>query len=201
MGGNLKNLEENGLTKIPRNDFVLQIVLACLAARDTFGKFSQRDVVAKLPDEKYKGKRFYVLFKELIENGDIVEQKFRFYTLNEAIIKAEKVSKPIDRVYPKTVEEIAQIAIDRVNLLMGAKYKLSKKTLSQVSARVAEGFTSDDFITVIEKKHRDWKNSKMEIYIRPETLFGTKFQGYLNQTKPMSKIEEMQNIDFDKFFK
>lgn len=200
MGGNLKNLKENGLTKIPRNDFVLQIVLACLDARDTFGKFSQRDVVAKLPDEKYKGKRFYVLFKELIDNGDLVEQNFRFYTLNEAIIKAGHMSKPKEKVVSKTAEELTQIALNHLNALMGTKYKASKKTLSQINARHAEGFTANDFIVVIEKKYNEWKGTKMEIYIRPETLFGTKFQGYLNQQTPMSKIQEMQNVNFDKFF-
>jgi hypothetical protein len=46
---------------------------------------------------------------------------------------------------------------------------------------LAEGFTIDDFKTVIDKKCAEWLgDSKMEPYLRPETLFGTKFESYLN---------------------
>ena len=51
-----------------------------------------------------------------------------------------------------------------------------------------EGFTVDDFKTVIKKKFDEWGNDKqMSKYLRPETLFGTKFEGYLNQKSTASK--------------
>lgn len=56
------------------------------------------------------------------------------------------------------------------------------KTVRLIRARLKEGFTIEDFKVVIEKKCTDWLgNEKMERYIRPETLFGTKFEGYLNE--------------------
>lgn len=58
----------------------------------------------------------------------------------------------------------------------------SKKTQQHINARIEEGFTLDDFKTVIDKKVIEWTNEKNMIkYIRPETLFGTKFESYLNQ--------------------
>jgi hypothetical protein len=36
---------------------------------------------------------------------------------------------------------------------------------------------------VIDNKVSEWKNTEMAKFIRPETLFGTKFESYLNQKK------------------
>lgn len=57
----------------------------------------------------------------------------------------------------------------------------NKKTQSCIRARLSEGFKVDDFKAVIDKKCAEWiGDPKMEKYLRPETLFGTKFEGYLN---------------------
>lgn len=72
--------------------------------------------------------------------------------------------------------------ISYLNEKLGTKYKATTaKTKSVINGRVAEGFTIDDFKTVIDKKCSEWiGDEKMEKYLRPETLFGTKFEGYLN---------------------
>lgn len=88
-------------------------------------------------------------------------------------------------------ESLSEI-ISYLNQKTGAMYKAStKKTQSCVKARFAEGFTVDDFKTVIDKKCAEWiGDEKMEKYLRPETLFGTKFEGYLNAkvSKPQTRI-------------
>lgn len=71
--------------------------------------------------------------------------------------------------------------VSYLNEKAGTKYKPSTaKTRTVIHARLAEGFTVDDFKTVIDKKCAEWMGSDMEKYLRPETLFGTKFEGYLN---------------------
>jgi len=73
--------------------------------------------------------------------------------------------------------------IDYLNSKIGTHYKSqNKKTQSLINARVSEGFTLDDFKTVIDKMVKEWRGTKMEQYLRPETLFGTKFESYLNAT-------------------
>ena len=58
----------------------------------------------------------------------------------------------------------------------------SKKTKQLIKARLNDGFTFDDFKNVIDIKTAEWVNDKeMSKYLRPETLFGTKFESYLNQ--------------------
>lgn len=55
------------------------------------------------------------------------------------------------------------------------------KTRKLIQSRWKEGFKLDDFKNVIDKKTTEWFNTDMKKYLRPETLFGTKFEGYLNQ--------------------
>ncbi len=72
--------------------------------------------------------------------------------------------------------------VEYLNSRVGSAFKsTTKATQKVIKARLAEGFTVDDFMTVIDKKCAEWMGDpKMEQYLRPETLFGTKFEGYLN---------------------
>ena len=77
--------------------------------------------------------------------------------------------------------------IDYLNEKAETKYKSSSaKTQTLIKARQSDGFTLDDFKKVIDNKVTEWKGSEMAKYIRPETLFGTKFESYLNQKKGTS---------------
>ena len=88
-----------------------------------------------------------------------------------------------DKEEDKDIDKDIYISIvEYLNQKAGTKYKAStKKTQTCIHARLAEGFTFEDFKTVIDKKCADWLNdAKMAQYLRPETLFGTKFESYLN---------------------
>ena len=81
-----------------------------------------------------------------------------------------------------TDSDICKNVIDYLNMLCGTNYRSSTpKTRKQIKARVGEGFSENDFYAVIDKKSKEWLGTDMEKYLRPETLFGTKFEGYLNQ--------------------
>ena len=70
------------------------------------------------------------------------------------------------------------------------------KTVRLIRARFKEGFTVEDFKAVIEKKCDDWLgNEKMERYLRPETLFGTKSEGYLNETPNNEKDYDIPEFE------
>lgn len=73
--------------------------------------------------------------------------------------------------------------VNRLNDLAGTSFKAgSKKTIALINARRNEGYGLEDFNHVIQAKVTDWKNdTKMRRFLRPETLFGNKFEGYLNE--------------------
>lgn len=59
-----------------------------------------------------------------------------------------------------------------------------------IKARLNEGFIFDDFKKVIDIKCFQWlQNKEMNRYLRPVTLFGTKFESYLNEEEIKDNIE------------
>ena len=72
--------------------------------------------------------------------------------------------------------------IEYLNQKAGTAYKYSsQKTKSLIQARFNEKFTLQDFYTVIDKKVDEWIGTDWQKFLRPETLFSNKFEGYLNQ--------------------
>ena len=57
----------------------------------------------------------------------------------------------------------------------------STKTQTLIKARLREKYELEDFKIVIDKKCKEWLGTDMEKYLRPETLFGNKFESYLKQ--------------------
>jgi uncharacterized phage protein (TIGR02220 family) len=91
-----------------------------------------------------------------------------------------------------TNKELYIAILDYLNAKAETNYKASSKATQQhINARLAEGFTLDDFKTVIDKKCAEWLGTDFEKYLRPSTLFGSKFENYLNgkqQTKGKNGI-------------
>jgi len=52
---------------------------------------------------------------------------------------------------------------------------------------VKQGYTYKDFKLVIDRKWKDWKDTKYQQYVRPQTLFGEKFKRYLNESTTIRK--------------
>lgn len=81
-----------------------------------------------------------------------------------------------------SIKDIYSNIVNYLNSKANTNYKpTTKKTLELIKARISEGFTEDNFYTVIDKKCLDWKGTEFEQHLTPNTLFGTKFEGYLNQ--------------------
>ena len=69
-----------------------------------------------------------------------------------------------------------------LNRIIGSNYNENSKTIRQlITKQINEGYTEQDFINVINKKYKEWRNTEYEKYLRPETLFGDKFESYVNQ--------------------
>ena len=99
--------------------------------------------------------------------------------------RVSKVSLDKDSLttYPKEPDNIPyKEIIDYLNSKTGKNYRDNvQKNRSLIKARWSEGYRLDDFKQVIDNMVKDWSGTKYAKYLRPETLFGTKFDGYLNQ--------------------
>ncbi len=76
-----------------------------------------------------------------------------------------------------------------LNQESGKAFKASaQETQRLVRARCKEGYGYDDFAQVIRCKCSQWKGSaEMGRYLRPQTLFGGKFDSYLQEAKSSPK--------------
>ena len=98
----------------------------------------------------------------------------------------------------KIIKEI----IEYLNLKTNKHFKYnSNNTIKHIKARLNEGYKLEDFKKVIDIKTNEWLNDKkMNQYLCPDTLFGTKFEKYLNQQikKPTLK-DIVPMIDYKDF--
>jgi predicted phage replisome organizer/uncharacterized phage protein (TIGR02220 family) len=122
---------------------------------------------------------------------DIEEDKDKDKDKEEEIDKEKKNNIPFPEI------------ITYLNEQAKTNFKSSTpKTRDFIKARWNEGFTLEDFKQVINKKVTEWINDKeMCKYLRPETLFGTKFESYLNQKEVKPNENNKSNYegyDFDK---
>ena len=101
------------------------------------------------------------------------------------------------------VKELYNRVVDYLNRKTNSNFKsTTKKTIDLINARIKEGFTPEDFKVVIDFKCSQWlKNGEKQEYLRPITLFSSKFEGYLNAAQrkitPIQPKQETQE-DIDK---
>lgn len=97
------------------------------------------------------------------------------------------------KIRPNNIDDIITNTIEHLNQRAGTHYRpTSMITRNVIQARLAEKFTEEDFKKVIDKKVKQWKGTKMEEFLRPQTLFGNKFESYLNQNIVDEKVEMKQ---------
>lgn len=145
-----------------------------------FAKALQKEI------ESVKTKAFKRILEKKINGNDTVYSETDTVYENEQYPSDTSVTVTVtDAVNNKDKDKdinIIKNIIGYLNEVCGSSYRVTtEKTKKLIRARLNEGFTFDNFKTVIDKKHGEWAGTDMEQYLRPETLFGTKFEGYLNQ--------------------
>lgn len=132
----------------------------------------------------------------------------RYLTIVNDPIK-EKLNTPIKEKFKdnntvinntknNTKEYIPYVEIvNYLNDVANTSYRSStKKTQQLIKSRWNEGFKLDDFKKVIDIKVSEWLNdTKMNKFLRPETLFGTKFESYLNQKDGVKNASNGTNYE------
>lgn len=122
-------------------------------------------------------------------------KKERNYLIVDTLISQEKLESKtvIKSVEPKTKPkpkkvvdektEIYETIISYLNECTGKSFKATSKiAISNINARLNDGYKIEDFKKVIYVKSTKWLGTKMDDYLTPNTLFGNKMESYLNET-------------------
>lgn len=119
--------------------------------------------------------------------------------IEKEIEKELEIDNKNCRLSDKSSTVVSEI-IDYLNQKTGKHFRKSiANTTRYINERIKEGFTVDDFKAVIDKKVIEWgKDERMKQYLRPQTLFGTKFESYLNQDLVEHKSQTDKAIDVTK---
>lgn len=171
----LKKLEDSGV-----------LIHACIKCRGTYSYYGI-------------GKRYKELVKITKESKEIEQfqgvklkslrgstEKYQGVKLKSLTGSTEKFNQKINLLKDKSIKdkEIYSMVIDHLNNKTRSNYKsTTKDTQKLIDARLKDGYTELDFIKVIDIKSNEWKGTNFEKYLRPQTLFGNKFENYLNQKK------------------
>jgi predicted phage replisome organizer/uncharacterized phage protein (TIGR02220 family) len=136
-----------------------------------------------------------------LKNSNVTSRDGHALDIEEDIEKDKDKEEEIDKEKKNNIP-FSEI-ITFLNEQAKTNFKSSTpKTKDFIKARWNEGFTLEDFKQVINKKVTEWINDKeMCKYLRPETLFGTKFESYLNQKEVKPNENNKSNYegyDFDK---
>lgn len=102
----------------------------------------------------------------------------------------EKEKPPYSKSETEAINEI----VSYLNCKAGTDFKPgTRDTREHIRARLREGFTVGDFKKVVDTKVKEWRGTKMAQFLRPMTLFSTKFESYLNQ----NGRKKEPSLDFD----
>lgn len=149
------------------------------------------------------------------EVSEWILKKLKNGNLRNSRMDSEETQESLTEITTKTTTEITnnnilspsstaypyKDVIDYLNQQTGKNYKsTTKKNQTVIRARTDEGFSLDDFKRVIDNKVAEWKGANMEKYLRPETLFGTKFEGYLNQELQPSGMDQLERMKYDESY-
>ena len=136
----------------------------------------------KLPTKRVK--TTHIAKKNSLENPIKQESQKNEHLFKETLKETNKENKDKKKTLRSEI-------IKYLNQKTGAHYKVNTpETIKHINARLKEGFTLKNFRYVIDVKCAEWKGKftkdgkNCEDWLRPITLFGTKFESYLNQAKP-----------------
>ena len=109
---------------------------------------------------------------------------------NNNYYQEQQLTRDIGQVEPDHHLQQRKQVIDYLNSKLGTSYRANaSKNKRLIDARLREGYQLQDFKKVIDHKYTDWHDDQqMSKYLRPETLFGTKFEGYLNEKQTASAL-------------
>ena len=123
-----------------------------------------------------------------VENTVLELEKVQHGAVENTVLELEKVQTnkiDINDTDNNNIKSICQEVITYLNQV--TKKNFNKNTASHhkyIKARLKEGYKLKDFKHVVNVMAATWMGTDYERYLQPQTLFGNKFDSYLNRSIP-----------------
>lgn len=196
------------ISELPDDKRLAMIDIFLMADENGHVKVSERELMNRWKWGNTRVRNFLEYLKEQSICKSVTKQSQStlilintdFIGISQSRNKAETKQKQSTKKEEDT--EIYKRIIEHLNDVCGTNYKPTNKTTKEhIHARLADGFSEEDFYTVIDKKSKEWKNTSQERYLRPQTLFSNKFESYLNQKivedNPKNKFNNFSQREYN----
>ena len=129
-----------------------------------------------------------MIIKKNDYDGNKMKRRNKYTMLDYETGHGVKTQPPKDTIPYKEI-------IDYLNAVADKKYRhTTEATKKSINGRWNEGYRLDDFKHVIDVKTEEWKGTKWEKHLCPETLFRpSHFEKYLNQQRKGSSYGANKN--------
>ena len=123
-----------------------------------------------------------------VENTVLELEKVQHGAVENTVLELEKVQTnkiDINDTDNNNIKSICQEVITYLNQVTNKNF--NKNTASHhkyIKARLKEGYELKDFKHVVNVMAATWMGTDYERYLQPQTLFGNKFDSYLNRSIP-----------------
>ena len=123
-----------------------------------------------------------------VENTVLELEKAQHGAVENTVLELEKVQTnkiDINDTDNNNIKSICQEVITYLNQVTNKNF--NKNTASHhkyIKARLKEGYELKDFKHVVNVMAATWMGTDYERYLQPQTLFGNKFDSYLNRSIP-----------------
>lgn len=93
-------------------------------------------------------------------------------------------------------EQTIERVISYLNRKTDSKFRPNaKESIKYIKARIEDGARPEDFKEAVDNMCKKWLgNEKMEMYLRPKTLFGPEFWSYVSADKKGPGSEALENV-------
>ena len=176
------------ISELPDDKRLALLDILLMADENGQVQVSERELMSRWKWSNTKVRKFleYLQEKSTIK-AEKKQKKSTEILINTEFIGIEESRKKAEKKQKKSTEkeedtEIYKRIIEHLNMVCGTNYRHNtESSRKDIRARLNEGYKEDDFYIVIDKKAKEWMGTEQEKYLRPMTLFGPKFESYLNQ--------------------
>lgn len=149
---------------------------------------ASRNLAERLPEPSRK-------LAERYPNANEQEQE-QEKNVNVSVSDETETPSDVARTSASGYADERSRVIDHLNAATGARFKPSSaQARRHIDARLREGHTVAELCGVVDTKARQWLDSDMAKYLRPETLFGSKFESYLSEWARAGPADPLSQFD------
>ncbi len=140
------------------------------------------------------------IYKELIEIVGLEILEVKTLQFLQRLKKKHEEAPPVSPSQRGISVDIYQQIVEELNQKAGKQYRWNTtETKALIRARLNDGFSPEDFKKVIFIKSKQWLgDEKFTPYLRPKTLFSSKFEGYLQEWYSYQKKLDQQKAEFER---